>query len=634
MNLPAYPSRALYALIALAWCAVQFYQVVVSGYENEIILLANHVTAATAMILISRSWRGAARPDGDGVPILDVLLVLLILAAGIYLSLQGLRLTTRISGVSAVTFWDRIYGTILIVLLLEACRRSAGMILTGIGVIFIAYAFAGPWLPTSISHAGISYFRFIDLQVLSTSGIFGSPVSASAQMVFYFVIVGAFLERSGAAKLFTSIAYGLTARSWGGAGKAAVVSSGLFGMISGSAVANVLISGTMSIPLMIRSGFKRFMAGAIEATASTGGQLAPPIMGAAAFILADIVGVPYVDVITAAIVPAVLYYLSLYLLVHAYSRRENLAPDRSYGYAQYSGELKAYWHMLIPIVFMIVMLANRYSLMLAGTATLLVIVATSWLRRETRLGPRAVCDALISGSRIAADVAVPSAVAGIVVGTLIYTGLAIKMQQWMLSVADGALMLSLIGAMLLTIVFGMGMPTAAAYLLGAILVAPTLQELGVPRLMAHLFIFYFAILSMVTPPVALSSYAAAGIAKANVWRLSVMGFVIAVPGFLIPFGFVYNPALAMQGGDVMESIGVIGSVGIGIAVFSMAVGGFLMGRLHMPIRVLLAISATLMIFPEVTTTIVGFCAIVVLLLVQQALRKRFPAMPTPAPSQE
>ncbi len=634
MKLPEYPSRALYALVALAWCAVQFYQVILSGYENEYILLASHVTAATAMILLSRDGRGKARPEGQGVPLFDVLIVVLVLAAGVYLSVQGIRLTTRMSGVSAVTFWDRVYGTILIVVLLEACRRSTGMVLTGIGMAFIAYAFVGPWLPISLSHSGISFFRFIDLQVLSTSGIFGSPISASAQMVFYFVIVGAFLERSGAAKLFTSIAYGLTSRSWGGAGKAAVVSSGLFGMISGSAVANVLISGTMSIPLMIRSGFKRHMAGAIEATASTGGQLAPPIMGAAAFILADLVGIPYVDVITAAIVPALLYYLSLFLLVHAYSRRENLKPDESYGYAQYSSELKAYWHMLIPIIFMIVMLANRYSLMMAGSTTLLVIVAFSWLRRETRLSPRAVFDALISGARIAADVAVPSAVAGMVVGTLIYTGLAIKMQQWMLGVADGAVMLSLIGAMLLTIVFGMGMPTAAAYLLGAILVGPTLQELGIPRLMAHLFIFYFAILSMVTPPVALSSYAAAGIAKANVWRLSVTGFVIAVPGFLIPFGFVYNPALALQGGDLLESIRVIGTVAVGIAVFSMAVGGHLLGRLDMPIRVLLSLSATLMIFPEITTTIAGFCAIVLLLAVQHLLRRRRPPLPLPASTQD
>ncbi len=613
--LPSYVARALYILTAVAWCAVQYYQVVVSGYEYEIILLATHVCAAISLVLLSRSWRGQRRERGDRIALVDVLFVLAITAVAIYLALQGERLSMRMHGVSPVEFWDKALGAILLLLLLEACRRASGMILTVVGAIFILYAIYGAYLPTAIGHRGMEFRRFIDLQILSTSGVFGSPISASAQMIFYFVMVGAFLERSGASKLFTSIAYSMTARSWGGAGKASVVSSGLFGMISGSAVSNVLVAGTMTIPLMIRAGFKRYMAGAIEATASTGGQLAPPIMGAAAFIMAEMVGVPYVEVVKAAIVPAALYFLSIFMLVHAYSRRENLVPDNSYGFAQYSSEFRAYWHLLLPIVFMIAMLMNRYSLMLTGSATIIVTILVSQFRASTRLTPKTIYEAVMSGTRVAADVAVPCAVAGIIVGTLVYTGLAVKLQQVILGFADGALLLTLFGAMIMTIVFGMGMPTAAAYLLGAILVAPGLQELGVPRLMAHLFIFYFAILSMVTPPVALCSYAAAGLAKANVWRLSVMAFVIAIPGFLIPFGFVQNPALALQG-DFAESVRVILTVGIGVVTFSMAAGGYFFGMLAMPVRIVLCALSVLTIFPEPTTTTAGLIGIGLAAVVQ------------------
>lgn len=613
--LPSYVPRALYILAALVWCGVQYYQVVISGYEHEIILLATHVCAAIAIVLLSRSWRGNKREDGDTVFVLDVLLAVAVMGVAIYLALQGERLVTRMHGVSAVEYWDKFFGVILIVTLFEACRRASGSVLTVVGVLFTLYALFGSYLPSGIGHRGMEFRRFIDLQVLSSSGIFGSPISASAQMIFYFVMVGAFLEKSGASKLFTSIAYSMTARSWGGAGKASVVSSGLFGMISGSAVSNVLVAGTMTIPLMIRSGFKRHVAGAIEATASTGGQLAPPTMGAAAFIMAEMVGMPYFDVVKAAIVPSALYFLSIFMVVHAYSRRENLTPDYSYGFAQYSGEFRAYWHLMLPIAFMIIMLVNRYSLMLTGTATIIVTILISQLNSSTRLTPRSVYDALMSGVRVAAEVAVPCAVAGIIVGTLVFTGLAVKLQQLVLSFSDGAILLSLAGAMLLTIIFGMGMPTASAYLLGAILVAPSLQELGVPRLLAHLFILYFAVLSMVTPPVALCSFAAAGLAKSNVWKLSVMGFLIAIPGFLIPYGFVLNPALALQG-DVMDSIRVILIVGVGVVTFSTAAGGYLFGNLAMPVRVTLCALSAMTIFPEPMTTGAGLTGIALISLVR------------------
>lgn len=315
MAIPAAGARILLVGIALLLAGAEFYPLITGGYEYEVSFLSTHVGAAAAISFLVFAYDGK-RDSSSPVPIYDIALVLTVCLCAAYFTSQGQRIAERIEGVDDVFPLDLVVGVTFIVLLLEACRRVAGTVLTAVATLFIAYIFLGPYIPGEMSHRGMSLERFINLQVLSTSGIFGTPVSASAHMVFYFIVVGAFLERSGAGRLFVDMAQCLTARSWGGAGKAAVVASGLFGTISGSAVANVLISGVMTIPLMKQSGFRPSLAGAIEATASTGAQLAPPIMGAAAFILADVVGVSYAEVVAAAIIPAVLYYTSLFMLVH------------------------------------------------------------------------------------------------------------------------------------------------------------------------------------------------------------------------------------------------------------------------------------------------------------------------------
>jgi TRAP transporter 4TM/12TM fusion protein len=443
-------------------------------------------------------------------------------------------------------------------------------------------------------------------------------------MVFYFVIVGAFLERSGAGKLFVDIAYGVTGRSWGGAGKAAVVASGLFGTISGSAVANVLLSGLMTIPLMKRSGFKPSLAGAIEATASTGGQLAPPIMGAAAFILADIVGVDYSEVVFAAITPALLYYISLYAVVHFYSLRHGLRPAAGLSIAEHLSGLRERWHLLVPLAAMIFLLVSRYSLMTVGAYTTVLIVVVAMLRKATRMTLGDLVQSVLNGARAACEVAVPSAVAGIIVGTLVQTGMALKLQRWLLDIANGSLTVSLMGAMILTIILGMGMPTAAAYLVSAILVAPALQDLGIPVLPAHLFILYFSILSMVTPPVALSAYAAAGISGANLWQTGVNAFLLALPGFLIPYAFTINPALLLQGSLPEIAVVVVPAL-IGVIALAAAYGGYAFGPMPMPARIVMFAASPLLVAPETTTDVIGICGLAGVLGYQFWRHRRAPA---------
>ncbi|MCS0503193.1 TRAP transporter permease [Ancylobacter mangrovi] len=604
-------ARLLLGAIALGLAAVQFIPVFMGRALYEISLLSAHVGATTAIVYLMVGQSGR-RKEGEGVPVLDLVCALLALACAVYFFRQGGRVAERIEGVDPVYTSDYVFGIVLILLLVEAARRIAGIVLAALAVLFIVYVFAGPYLPGPLAHSGMSLKRFIDLQVLSDQGIFGTPISASANMVFYFVIVGAFLERSGAGRLFVDLAYCATGRAWGGAAKAGVVSSGLFGTVSGSAVANVLMSGVVTIPLMRRTGFKANFAGAVEATASTGGQLAPPVMGAAAFILADIVGVSYGTVAYAAIVPAALFYLSLYVLVDSHARRHGLAPNKDLPLAESWRGFRERWHVLLPLVLMVYLLTSQYSLMRVGAVTMVAIIVVSWLRPVTRLGLKDIYAALVSGARSAAEVAVPSAVAGIIVGALVHTGMALHLERWLLDVAGSSLFVSLLGAMFLTLVFGMGMPTAAAYLVAAILVGPALQNLGVPPLEAHLFIFYFSVLSMVTPPVALAAYAAAGVSGGSLWTTGLISFGLAIPGFVIPFAFVSDPSLLLQG-DALDIVRTVGTAVVGVCATAAASGGFALGRLSAPARAALFAGGVLLIVPDNASEIAGLVLLVLVM---------------------
>ena len=618
-QLPPNLARPLVVVIALGLAGMQFYPFVARAAPFEITFLSTHVgaTIAISFLVIGKKAR---RKNSDSVPFVDVVLAFAALGCALYFALQGRRVSERIEGVDPVFTIDIVVGCVFIALLIEACRRVAGLVLTAIAILFIAFTFAGPSLPNIISHSGLSLARFIDLQVLSTQGIFGTPISASAHLVFYFIVVGAFLERSGAGQLFVDLAYALTARSWGGAGKAAVVSSGLIGTVSGSAVANVLMSGIVTIPLMKRAGFKPNLAGAIEATASTGGQLAPPIMGAAAFILADIVGVSYAQVAFAAVVPAALYYVSLFLLVHFYSRKVGLEPDRNADIREYGMRALQRWHLLMPLFLMVYLLISHYSIMTVGVYATLAIIGVAAIDRRTRLGLRAMLEALTGAAKAASEVAIPSAVAGIIVGTLVQTGMALQLQRWLLTLAGGSLLLTLLGAMVLTLILGMGMPTAAAYLVSAILVAPALQEFGVSALAAHLFVFYFAILSMVTPPVALAGYAAAGLSGGSLWHTGLLAFLVAIPGFLIPYAFVFDGGLLMQA-DLAHNARVIATALCGVVAMSAAGGGYAFGPLAWPARVILFATGPMLIDPSHSTDFIGG-ALIVAVLAYQVVRQR------------
>jgi TRAP transporter 4TM/12TM fusion protein len=599
-------------LVAIAWSIFQIYAVLV-GFLHPLILYPIHVTFAVTLVFLNYP----TFKEGKISRVLDAFLAVFTFAIGIYLILNFQRFSTRIPFVHSATAWDIFLGISLVILLLEACRRTVGLSLTVIAILFIVYGFAGKYMPGLLAHRGLSVERFVDLQVLSPNGIFGLPIGVSAELVFYFILFGAFLERSGGRELFSDLAYSVTGRFRGGAAKTSVVSSALYGTISGSAVANVVVDGMITIPLMKRSGFNPAFASAVEAVASTGGQIMPPVMGAAAFILAQIVGVSYWEVAIAAAIPACLYYVALYFAIDFESVKRGLLGLSKAELPDVKTGLKLRIHLLIPLAIMVYyIISGEVTPVTAAFRAILVTVAVSFLRKATRMGPPRLLAALEKGGKEAGSVAVPCAVAGVVIGVVINSGLGLKFTDLMIYFSGGVLIITLILVMVAVIILGMGMPTSAAYLLAAILMAPALINLGVAPLAAHMFIFYFAVISMITPPVALAAYAAASIGEADLWETGIAAFKIAIPGFLIPFIFVYDNGLLLKGPWVeivwrtlITIIGVIGLAG--------SIMGYYARRTTLFDRVLLFIGSILLILPEKITDFMGLAILAGLFFLQR-----------------
>lgn len=602
-------------LIAIAWSLFQAYDIVV-GFLHPLILYPIHVTFAVALVFLN----SPASKEGKTHKLFDSLLVLFTFTIGVYLILNFQRFSTRIPFVHSPTMMDIFFGVSLVVLLLEACRRTVGLCLTLIAIFFIFYGFAGKYMPGLLAHRGLSIERFVDLQVLSPNGIFGLPIGVSAGLVFYFILFGAFMERSGGGELFTDLAYSVAGRVRGGAAKASVVSSALYGTISGSAVANVVITGQFTIPLMKRSGLSPAFAGAVEAVASTGGQIMPPIMGAAAFILAQIVGISYWEVAIAAVIPACLYYVALFFTIDFEAVKKGLRGLTKAELPDVRAGLKLRIHLLLPLAILIYyIITATVTPVTAVFRAILATIIVSFLRKATRIGPQRLLSALEKGAKDAVTVAIPCAVAGIVIGIVINSGLGLKFTDLMIYLSGGVLIVTLILVMLGVIILGMGMPTSAAYLIGAILLAPALINLGVTPIAAHMFIFYFGVISMITPPVALAAFAAASISGSDLWNTGLLAFRIALPGFLIPYIFVFHNGLLFKGSWV-EILWVSATTIVGVIGFAGGTTGYFAKKTSIAERFFLLIGALLLIVPEKMTDIIGL-AILVGVFVLQICRK-------------
>ena len=519
---------------------------------------------------------------------IDAALVLATLLVASYYLTEFERLTTRMENVSPIFPIDIAAGALLVFLLLEGSRRAVGWILVWVLLAFIAYAFWGDVLPGWLRFRGFDVEAATEITTMTTAGVLGVTTSTSASFIFYFILFGSFYGAVGGGQLFIDLAIRLAGRATGGTAKAAIIGSSLMGSISGSAVANVVSTGVFTIPLMKRTGIPAHRAAGTEAIASTGGQLMPPVMGVAAFVMAELVNVPYVEIAMAGLIPAIAFYLALMLVVDLTARRDGVRAMTAEE-VQDTDEILPRLHLILPPVILIVLLVSGYSAAYSAVAASASCFVVPFLRKATWIGWKEITAGLSDAPRQAAEIAVPIAAIGLVIAVAVQSNLALKFAGSLLSLSEGSIYASLTLAMVGCIIMGMGLPTVAAYIIGAVLFVPPIQELGIPPLAAHFFIFYYCVLSMVTPPVALASFAAAAVGESSVVRTSISAFGLSLVAFFIPFGFVFDMGILGEGSFSSVALSAFGLL-ISTSLWAIAFGGWCVRPLAIPVRLFIGLA--------------------------------------------
>jgi TRAP transporter 4TM/12TM fusion protein len=553
-----------------------------------------HLLFALTLVFIIHRRSGAP----EGLPnALDLVLLVLAIAPILYLFVNYDYIVNRIFYVDDLTTADMVMGVIMTVMVLEAARRVIGWALPITAIVFLFYG---------LFIARLEPMRMVDQLYMTTEGIFGIPLSVSAAYVLIFVLFGSFMERTGTGQLFMDFAMSLTGGTAGGPGKVSCVSSALFGTISGSAVANVMVDGPITIPLMKRSGFPAHFAAGVEAVASTGGQLMPPIMGAAAFVMAEFLGVSYGQVVIWAIIPSVLYYVACFSAVHFEAKRRGLVGVPRSELPKLGQVMRERGHLFLPVLAILVVMYSGFSAPMAALAGVIACFPVAALRQSTRhyvTFPNLI-GACVDGAKNALSVALACAAAGVVIAVVTLSGLGIVFTQYVVHLSQNFLLLALVFTMIAGIVLGMGMPTTPAYIIMTALLVPAIVKFGVLLPAAHMFAFYFAILSAITPPVALAVFAAAGIAKSELWATGLAAVRIAATSFIVPFMFVYEPALLMIG-DWPTIIWSSLTATVGIIIFAAGLHGYFLIHSAYWQSALLVVAGLLLIDPHVITDVIG-----------------------------
>ena len=621
LALPATLTRRVITVVAVAMSVFHLYVAFV-GPPDAYVFRGSHL--AFALVLAFLIMPGKAGRS-NRVAWFDVLVIAAAAVTALYPALNLSYIQNRIYYVDDPRLADYVFGGALILLILEATRRFTGWALPVTAVVFLAYG-----LTLGQQSPGI----MLDQLFLTTEGIFGIPLYVSATYVMLFILFGSFVERSGAGQLFMDFALSLAGGSSGGPAKVAVITSSLFGTVSGSAVANVMTTGTFTIPLMKRTGYRPAFAGAVEAVASTGGQLMPPIMGAAAFVMAEFLGVSYLTVAGFALLPAVLYYVAVFMAVHFEAKRIGLVGVPKADLPRLKEVLVERGHLFLPLVVVIAVLMAGRSAAFSALCGIASVLPTTWLRSSTRgvFTMGAIVDALEAGARNTIVVALACASAGIVIGTITLTGLGLSFTGVVLALSQNSMILALVLTMLAGILLGMGLPTTPAYIVQVALLVPALVKLGVQVEAAHLFALYFAVLSAITPPVALAVYAANGISGGKLMETSWAAVKLGLTGYIIPFMFVYSTSLMLMG-DV--STVLMATITATIGVICLA-GGlheyFFFGRARSWERVLLIVAAFVLIKPGWQSDLIGFALLGIIFASQRWLRPASTAPLTKEPT--
>jgi len=551
---------------------------------------------------------------------LDYVLMLMLVVPTAYIFIDFDEWIYRVGVVP--TQWDFFFSTLFVVAVWEMARRATGWPLAILSAVFILYAYFGNYMPGLFYHKGYDWDRIMTY-LFSLDGILSLPILASAHYIFLFVLFGAFVEASGAGKFFVDFARCAAGRLRGGPAKVSIISSAMIGTASGSSVANVVVDGVFNIPLMKASGFRPAVAGAVEAMNSSGGQIVPPVMGAGAFLMAEILGVPYPQVALAAVIPALMYFTSAYWMIDFYAASTGLRGLRRDELPVFRRIMAEKGYLLVPLIVLLVcLMVLMYSPYRSALYGIISLIVVSWVRKVTRMGFKNILNTLADGARGSMEIVATCAAAGLIVGVLSQTGLGQKFAMIIFTYSGGNLLLALIFSMVIAIILGMGMPTTAAYAIAASVLAPALvREFNVIPIAAHLFIFYFACLSALTPPVALASFAAAAIASARPWEVAMQSMKFALAGFLIPYMFIYGPAMVLKGtgGEITMTIitGLMGTLSL-----AGAVQGWLLRKASIIERFLLLVAALALIKPGWLTDLVGFGLLILIAAYQLFFSKK------------
>lgn len=598
------------------------------------------IHVAVGLALVYMLYPMFKKQDRSKLPVLDWVLAAISLFTAGYILIEYDAIVTERGGIPNTI--DIIMAIITVVLILEAARRVTGWILPILALVFLAYPFFShmDFLPNMMMTRPFDAGDIFGQLYLKTEGLYSTAIGASVNFIFLFILFGAFLQKSGMGQFFNDLAMALAGAQKGGPAKVAVVSSGFMGSINGAAVANVVSTGAFTIPLMKKVGYHKNFAGAVEASASVGGQILPPIMGASAFIMAETTGINYGTIALAALLPAILYYFAVILQVHYRAGKRDLKGIPKADLPRVKEVMKERGHLLIPLVGLIVMLFMNMPIPRAAIFTIFLTIIVATLRKTTRMSFRDIFDGLALGAQQALSVMIACAVVGIIIGVVSLTSFGAIMTSAIAGLGAGSLFLTLFFTMIASMVLGMGLPSIPAYIITATMAAPALAEFDVPILLAHMFVFYFGIFANVTPPVALAAFAGAGIADGDPMRTGFQALKLSLAGFLIPFIFIYEPALLLidvEGlmtnardypmASFIDVAIVLVSTGIGLVALSAGLEGFFKTHINPIFRVLLIASALLLVVPETYTDIIGLGLAIVIFVFNYLKWKRLEPLP-------
>ncbi len=621
--------KALVFVLSLAMVSFHLYTALF-GVLDALLQRSLHFTFALVLIfLLYRAISDQSRAPSKLLNIFDASLIILSLLTYGYIVSNASLLAERFPFVTPLSSFQLIAGMLGVLLMLEACRRTVGVALPVIAIIFIIYTFSGPALPGLLSHSAFTFEFVIDHLFYSPYGVFGRLAGPSATFLFVFLLFGSLLQKTGGGAFFIDLALSVAGKRPGGPAKAAVVASSLMGTVIGSPVANVLTTGTLTIPLMKKAGYRAHYAAGVEAAASTGGQITPPLMGTAAFMMAEMLGIPYLSVVQAAVLPAFLYFLTLFIMVDNQTSKLGLAAPELKDLPNLKTTFSQKGEFALPIAAIIYVLLAGYSPLRIATVAVFSLLLTSYLRPAHRLKPGALLHALSKGASSALPVIATIGTASIVVSLAMLTGISTRFAQIILSISSESMLLSLILIMLVSIIFGLGLPTLAAYLIQVPLVVPVLLQLGVEPLVAHFFVLFFAVMSNITPPIAIVAFAAAGIAAADPNRTGFAAWKLASTAFIIPFMFVYGNALLTMGSPSEIVIAFL-TAALGCFALASAVEGFLLSRRAGHLLRLLCLGAGLALMNvNIITDLMGVFLLLTVLLIQRRtnIQKMFPQAP-------